>query len=196
MHEFVTLPHLLLNWLVGGVLSPGKIYLKVISGRVPTSHWWWLHSTEPLGNQVSGIITQYHTQLHYPDTDLTSPCPILQMPSARLRRDEYPFKKTIGLTHPEIKLPTSLGWKWSLAKNAEVKSRLLHWPDELLPRLKISTNNEAEFPSQCGYYPISLAPSENCGIFLEVRFHTQLRYTNASLQPGVQYMLMLLLQAV
>ena len=37
----------------------------------------------------------YPNQLHYPDTEATSPCPILIMPRARLGRDKY---QVIGLT--------------------------------------------------------------------------------------------------
>ena len=53
---------------------------KVISGWVPTcnnAHSWWLYSTVPLGNQTINTMTLYQTELHYPDTDTTSPCPIL-----------------------------------------------------------------------------------------------------------------------
>ena len=42
---------------------------------------------------ATGTVTCYPTQSHYPDTEPTSHCPILIMPSARLGRD-------IGLTRP------------------------------------------------------------------------------------------------
>ena len=46
------------------------------------SHW---------GNQATNTMTQYSNQSHYPDTELTSPCPILLMLSARIWSDKYPF---------------------------------------------------------------------------------------------------------
>ena len=67
---------------------------KVISGDALISdnaHSWRLNSAAPLGNQAAGIITQYPPHSHYPDTDLTSPCPILIMLSARLGSDNNQF---------------------------------------------------------------------------------------------------------
>ena len=43
------------------------------------------------GGHGSGTMTQYSTELHYPDTELTSPCPILVMASVRLDSDKYTF---------------------------------------------------------------------------------------------------------
>ena len=56
-------------------------------------HMWQLHSTAPLANLVASIMTQYPTQLHYSGSVLTSPCPILIIPSARLGSDKYQFYK-------------------------------------------------------------------------------------------------------
>ena len=42
----------------------------------------------PLGGQVIGTMP-YLTQSHYPDTELTSPCPILVMLSTRVGRNRY-----------------------------------------------------------------------------------------------------------
>ena len=39
-------------------------------------------------------MTQYPTQSHYLDTELTTPCPILLMSSARLGSDKYNFYKS------------------------------------------------------------------------------------------------------
>ena len=61
----------------------------VISGWVPTCdnvHSWWLYSAVLLQNQASSNMTQYHNQSYYPETELTSPCPILFIPSTRLGR--------------------------------------------------------------------------------------------------------------
>ena len=68
---------------------------KVIAGREPTcdgEYSWQLYNAAALGDQVAGPMTCYPTQLHYPDTEPTSPCPILIMPSARLGSDRYQFK--------------------------------------------------------------------------------------------------------
>ena len=40
-----------------------------------------LYSAVPLGNQATGTMIRYPTQSPYPDTELTSSCPILIMPS-------------------------------------------------------------------------------------------------------------------
>ena len=67
---------------------------KVISGQVPTcdsSHSWWLYSAASLEHQATGTMTCYPTQSRYPDTEPTSPCHVLIMPSARLRSDKYTF---------------------------------------------------------------------------------------------------------
>ena len=64
-------------------------------GLVPTCHSvhsWWLYSAASLGHQVAGSVTCYPTQFHYPDTDLTSPYPILIMLSGLgLGIDKYQF---------------------------------------------------------------------------------------------------------
>ena len=49
--------------------------------------------SDPGGNHATGTMTWYLTQSHYPDTEPTSPCPILLIPSARLRSDKYQFDK-------------------------------------------------------------------------------------------------------
>ena len=51
----------------------------------------WLYSATSLGHQANDSMTCYPTQLHYPDTERTSPCPILIMPGARLGSDQYQF---------------------------------------------------------------------------------------------------------
>ena len=51
------------------------------------------YSATPLGNQPVRTLTQYPTQSYYPDTDLTSPCPILLVLNARLGSKEYDIKK-------------------------------------------------------------------------------------------------------
>ena len=71
---------------------------KVISQRVVTCrsvHSWWLYSAALLGNQATSTMTKYPTQSHYPDTVLTSPCPVLIMPKARLESDEFQFYKSL-----------------------------------------------------------------------------------------------------
>ena len=71
---------------------------KVIAGQVPacdSAHSWRLYSAVPLGNQTMGIMTRFRTQSHYPDTEPTSPCPILLTLTARLDSDTYQFYKSL-----------------------------------------------------------------------------------------------------
>ena len=42
-----------------------------------------------IGDQATCIMTQFLTQSHYLGTELTSPCPVLVMPSTRLGIDKY-----------------------------------------------------------------------------------------------------------
>ena len=52
---------------------------------VPTSdstHSRQLYSATPLEDHTAGTMTRYHTQLHYPDTELTRSCHILVKPNA------------------------------------------------------------------------------------------------------------------
>ena len=65
---------------------------KVISGHIPicdSAHSWQLYTGAPLRKQASHTMTWYPTQSYCPDTELTSSCPILLMPSARLGNDKY-----------------------------------------------------------------------------------------------------------
>ena len=91
-------------WMVGWLL---EIYVlttsKVISRRVST--WdsvclWWLYSTAPLGNLTTSALTQYH--LNYPDTELTSCCLILLMPSARLGSSKYQLYNSLTWLHQDL----------------------------------------------------------------------------------------------
>ena len=54
-----------------------------------SAHSWWLYSSASLEHQATSTMTCYPTELHYPDTELTSPFPILIMPSARLGSNKY-----------------------------------------------------------------------------------------------------------
>ena len=67
---------------------------KVITGHIPTcwyvcAHSWLFYSAASLEHQTAGTMTCYRTQSHNADTELTSPCPILTMLSARLWSDRY-----------------------------------------------------------------------------------------------------------
>ena len=67
---------------------------KVISGGVPTCDsalTLGLNSASHLGNHATSTMTRYPTQSHFPDTEETSPCPILIMPRTRLGSDKYQF---------------------------------------------------------------------------------------------------------
>ena len=69
---------------------------RIISGWALTcysAHLWGLYSAASLGNQATS--TCYPTQSHFPDTEPTSPCPTLIMPTARLGSDTYKFVKSL-----------------------------------------------------------------------------------------------------
>ena len=51
-------------------------------------------SAAPQGDQATGTMTGYPAESHYPDTELTSPCPILMIPSAQVGSDKYKFGKS------------------------------------------------------------------------------------------------------
>ena len=59
------------------------------------AHSWRLYSSAPLRNQATSTVSWYPTQLHYPETEPTSPCPILIMPSNWLVSDMYQFYKSL-----------------------------------------------------------------------------------------------------
>ena len=62
---------------------------------VPTCdrvHSWELYSDISLEHQAASTMTCYPTQSHYNDTEPTSPCPILIMPSTRLGSNKYQFQ--------------------------------------------------------------------------------------------------------
>ena len=70
---------------------------KGISGEVPTCdsvHSLWLYSAASLEHQVTSTMTCYPTQPHYPDTEPTSPCPILIMLNARPRKWQVSILKS------------------------------------------------------------------------------------------------------
>ena len=87
---------------------------KVISGWVLTcnsARSSCLYSAAPLGEQAVSTMTWYPTQSYYPDTEPTSPCFILIMPSAWLWSDKYNtfshwFDFTMVQTH-EVRNPHS-----------------------------------------------------------------------------------------
>ena len=64
---------------------------KAISGWVPTCDSV-LYSAASLGHQASRPMICYPTQSHYPETEPTSPRPILIMLSSRLGKDKCQFK--------------------------------------------------------------------------------------------------------
>ena len=78
------------GWLLGlYILAISKVILGWVF-TCDSVHSWQLYSAVPLGDQVAS--TWPNTILsHYPDTEPTSPCPILIMPSAWLGSDKYQF---------------------------------------------------------------------------------------------------------
>ena len=56
---------------------------------------WVTTWNSALGNQAASTMTRYATQLYYPNSEPTSPCPALLMASARLGSDDYQFYKSL-----------------------------------------------------------------------------------------------------
>ena len=72
---------MLVGWLVEFYVHATS---KVISGQATTC-----------GNQAANTITRYRTQSYYPDTELTSSCPILLMWCTRPGSDKGQFDKSL-----------------------------------------------------------------------------------------------------
>ena len=75
---------------------------KVISGRLPTcdsAHSWWVCSGAPLENQAVSTMTwpdlTWRDIPHNPDTELSSPCPMLIMLNTWLGSNKYQFNKSL-----------------------------------------------------------------------------------------------------
>ena len=84
-----------------------------ITVLIPTCdkvHSRGLYSAAPLGNQAASTMVQYPTQLHYPDTELTSPRPILLLPGTRLGSDKYQWcSKSLAWLYWEMNSPFRAG---------------------------------------------------------------------------------------
>ena len=83
----------------------------VISGQAPTCdsvHSSWLSSAAPVGDLAVDTMNWYLMQSDYPNAVLTSPCPILLIPSARLGSDEYQFYMSFVWLRLVFKSPTFL----------------------------------------------------------------------------------------
>ena len=65
------------------ILYPNNIS-KIISERVLTCDSGKLNSAAQLGDEATDTMTQYPTESHYHHTLLTSHCPIILIPSAKL----------------------------------------------------------------------------------------------------------------
>ena len=85
----------MLAWIIG-YIKPGKKWNGVIAViRIRTllscdsAHIWWIYSAAALRDQPSDTMNQFPTQSYFPNTELTSPCFILLMPSARLGSVTY-----------------------------------------------------------------------------------------------------------
>ena len=66
-------------------------YMPIEKKRSDSAHSWWLFDAASLEHQAAGTLICYPTQLHYPDTEQTSHCPILIMMSTRLGSNKYQF---------------------------------------------------------------------------------------------------------
>ena len=90
-----------------------KLYFTVVGQAqwvltLDSVHPWWLYRATSLEHHATITLTCYPTQSHYPDTEpkLTSPCPILIMPSTGLGSASINFK-VIGLTWWGFKITKS-----------------------------------------------------------------------------------------
>ena len=78
------------------VLRPSNSQGHIRTGTgLVTVHSWWLYSATPLGSHAVSTMIWYHTQWHYPDIELTSPCLILIMPSTWLGSDKFKLDKSL-----------------------------------------------------------------------------------------------------
>ena len=117
-----------LNWLLVGCWSfISWQYLRSYQDRyrhvTVHNHGDFVNcSAALLADQATSTMTEYPTQLHYPDSEPTSPCPVLVMSSARLGSNKYQFlshwvdstrNQTPDLQHvkPPIWWPRPGGWK-------------------------------------------------------------------------------------
>ena len=86
---------------------------------------WWLYnySATNLGNQAAtaSTMTQYPTQSHYPDIELTSLCPILLMLSIKLGSDRYQLCKSLVLLDWEF---NSWSSAWEACTDSATASNL------------------------------------------------------------------------
>ena len=73
--------------VVGQALTSQDLVLwnKVLA--CDSAHSWQLYGAAPLGHQVTSTMTWYHTQSHYPDTEITSPRPTLINNAERQARE-------------------------------------------------------------------------------------------------------------
>ena len=66
--------------------------------QVPTcerTYSWRFYSAAHWRNHTHTAMTQFQIESHYPDTELTSPCCSLLMPSSRLGTDKYKFDESL-----------------------------------------------------------------------------------------------------
>ena len=71
------------------------VVLPPINTGLIMTHSCRLYSATPLGNQVASSMTRYPSQSHYPDTEPTSPCPMLRMLNNWLGSDKYQLYKPL-----------------------------------------------------------------------------------------------------
>ena len=86
----VTTPLLLISGPVRYEAMLHSCETILVGGWVLTfysAHSWRLYNAVSLEHQAAGTMTCYPTQSLYPNTEQTSPCPILIMPSAGLGSD-------------------------------------------------------------------------------------------------------------
>ena len=75
--------------LIVGVLHPGNIRIGTDLQNWALIAILYIALPHGNGNQDAGAMTQYPTQSHYPDTELTSPCSTLVIPRIKLHSDKH-----------------------------------------------------------------------------------------------------------
>ena len=109
-----------------------------------TVHSWRFYSGTPLGNQAISIVSCYPTQSHYPDTEPTTPFPILIMCLAKKWQ-------CIGLTRPGFE---------QIVRIPQSPDAVLIRPSHLVLHTRVMWENWGKWCHSCRHMMIELAKPE------------------------------------
>ena len=112
-------------------------------------------------------ITRYLTQSHYLDTELTSPCPILLMPSSRLLSDKNQFYKSLFSFVWKPRLPILQIWCWALPIRPP-HLLILSCPCAINTNLHLSKGKHHKMPLCTDLWVIVLNDPREHGVLHEV----------------------------